>query len=199
MTTPTQYALSRWRYASDICLGTTLLWFLLRYLGDTNPVWAIISFIVVTDPTIEKAHPNFLSRINNTIVGCIAGIAFVMLFGSPEWLLPICLTATALIASLLVKGSSNWKLATATAALIVSSAIVDHSSLTALSKPFDEQPRSRAAVLRQCSFPGFSPPLAKGTIPRPRGILNGDFRNDRYRPRAPEPAQDDYRAGVIRS
>jgi uncharacterized membrane protein YccC len=132
MTTPTQYALSRWRYASDICLGTTLLWFLLRYLGDTNPVWAIISFIVVTDPTIEKAHPNFLSRINNTIVGCIAGIAFVMLFGSPEWLLPICLTATALIASLLVKGSSNWKLATATAALIVSSAIVDHSSLTAL-------------------------------------------------------------------
>ncbi len=132
MTTSTQYDPGRLRYVSGICLGTTLLWFLLRYLGDADPVWAIISFIVVSDSTIEKAHPNFLSRITNTIVGCTMGVAFVIVFGSPGWLLPISVTGTALIASLLVKGSSNWKLAIATAALIVSAAIIDHSGLAAL-------------------------------------------------------------------
>jgi uncharacterized membrane protein YgaE (UPF0421/DUF939 family) len=126
----THDAPNRWRYVSDICLGTTLLWFLLRYLGDTNPVWAIISFIVVTDPTIEKAHPNFMARVMNTAIGCLTGVVFVTVFGATEWLLPVSLTATALVASLL--RLSNWRLATATAALVVSSAIIEHSSLTGL-------------------------------------------------------------------
>ncbi|MBF2099367.1 MAG: hypothetical protein IGQ88_13485 [Gloeomargaritaceae cyanobacterium C42_A2020_066] len=37
------------RPASDILVGTALLWMLLRWLGDRSPVWAIISFIVVID------------------------------------------------------------------------------------------------------------------------------------------------------
>ena len=101
----------------------------------------------MTDPTIEKAHPSFLSRAINTIVGCAAAIIFVLIFGSPEWLLPISLTGTALIAFLLVKGSPNWKLATATAALIVSSAIIDQSNLTAL-----EQALRRTAEVALGSF-----------------------------------------------
>ena len=62
--------LGRFRYAFDICLGTTFLWFLLRYLGDRNPVWAIISFIVVSNPSVEVARPAFLIRITHTLMGC---------------------------------------------------------------------------------------------------------------------------------
>jgi uncharacterized membrane protein YgaE (UPF0421/DUF939 family) len=110
--------------------------FLLRYLGDTNPVWAIISFIVVTDPSIEKAQPNFLSRVTNTLLGCVAGIVIVLVFGSADWMLPIALTITALACTLLIEGQSNWKLATATAALVLTSAIVSYSGLTAIEEAF---------------------------------------------------------------
>jgi fusaric acid resistance family protein len=93
---------SRFRYASDILLGTTLLWFLFRYLGDTNPVWAIISFTVVTDPNIERTQPTFLSRSTDTLIGCVAGIVFVLIFGAVDWMFPIALTLTALVCPLLI-------------------------------------------------------------------------------------------------
>jgi uncharacterized membrane protein YgaE (UPF0421/DUF939 family) len=124
--------LSRFRYAFDICLGTTFLWFLLRYLGDRNPVWAIISFIIVSDPSIEVARPAFLTRITHTLIGCIVGIVSIFIFGAVDWMLPIALTATALVCTLPIKRPSSWKLAPATAALVVASAIVHQSRLTAL-------------------------------------------------------------------
>jgi uncharacterized membrane protein YgaE (UPF0421/DUF939 family) len=147
--------LNKFRYASDICLGTTLLWFLWRYLGDTIPVWGIVSFIVVTDPSIEKAQPNFLSRVTNTLLGCIAGIIIVLVFGSADWMLPIALTITALACTLLIEGQSNWKLATATAALVLTSAIASHSSLIPQSKwHSEEQVRSLSEAVRPSLFPG---------------------------------------------
>jgi hypothetical protein len=139
--------LNKFRYAFDICLGTTLLWFLLRYLGDTDPVWAIVSFIVVTDPSIEKAQRNFFSRVTNTLLGCIAGTISVLVFGPADWMLPIALTITALACTLLIEGQSSWKLATATAALVLTSAIVSHSSLTAIEEAFR---RTREVALGGC-------------------------------------------------
>ena len=146
--------LSRFRYAFDICLGTTFLWFLLRYLGDRNPVWAIISYIVVSDPSIEVARPAFLTRITHTLMGCIAGIVSLLIFGAADWTLPIALTATALVCTLPTKRPSSWKLAPATAALVVAHAIVDQSSLTALERLSEERARSLSEVLPQCSSPG---------------------------------------------
>lgn len=124
--------LGRFRYAFDIGLGTTFLWFLLRYLGDRNPVWAIISFIVASDPSVEVARPAFLIRITHTLMGCSVGIVSILIFGATDLTLPVALTATALICTLPTKRPSSWKLAPGTAALVVASAIVDHSSLTAL-------------------------------------------------------------------
>jgi Fusaric acid resistance protein-like len=103
--------LSRFRYAFDVLLGTAFLWFLLRYLGDRNPVWAIISFIVVSDPSIEVTRPAFLTRITHTLMGCIVGIVSILIFGATDWMLPIALTATALVCTLPAKRPSSRKLA----------------------------------------------------------------------------------------
>jgi uncharacterized membrane protein YgaE (UPF0421/DUF939 family) len=65
-------------------------------------------------------------------MGCIVGIVSILIFGATDWMLPIALTATALVCTLPAKRPSSWKLAPATTALVVASAIVDQSSLTAL-------------------------------------------------------------------
>ena len=44
------------RYPTDVLLGTLILWVVLRGLGDNNPVWAIISCIVVSDRPVLCAQ-----------------------------------------------------------------------------------------------------------------------------------------------
>jgi hypothetical protein len=81
---------------------------------------------------------------------------------------------TVLITCLLVKGSPNWKLATATATLIVSSAIIDHSSLTALEQAF----RRTAEVILGSITAVLMSELFFGVFPRP-GIFLEATRNNR--------------------
>jgi uncharacterized membrane protein YccC len=53
-------------YAVRILVGTTFVWLMLRKVGDADPLWAVISLIVVTEPRIEAAwlafHPGSSTR-----------------------------------------------------------------------------------------------------------------------------------------
>lgn len=118
-----------WRYATDVLLGTLIIWISLRGIGDKNPVWAIISFIVVSDPDLRIAWPNFVSRFSNTLIGCTTGVLCLLIFGLKDWLLPPLLACTVLICTNMIKTSGSWKIAPATSALIITSALVENSSL----------------------------------------------------------------------
>lgn len=119
-------------YATEVFLGTLILWVFLRGIGDRNPVWAIISFVVVCDPDLRIAWPNFLSRLANTLVGCATGVLCLLIFGLKDWLLPPVLAFTALVCTDIIKMSGSWKLAPATSALVLTSALVGNSNLTGL-------------------------------------------------------------------
>lgn len=116
------------RYAIDVLLGTLIIWLLLRGIGDRNPVWAIISFIVVSDPDLGVAWLSFVSRFFNTLIGCTTGVLCLFIFGPKDWLLPPILALTIVICTNLPKTSGSWKIAPATSALIVTSALVEKSS-----------------------------------------------------------------------
>jgi len=114
-------------YAVRIFVGTTTVWLLLRFVGDADPVWAVISVIVVTEPQMQTAWLTLGSRIVNTVIGCTTGVIFLLLAGPKSWVLPLAVTATVLVCSYVVRLSSSWRLAPATAALIIASAVVEQS------------------------------------------------------------------------
>jgi hypothetical protein len=68
-------------YPTNVLLGTLILWVVLRGLGDSNPVWAIISFIVVSDRDVRVAWPNCVSRFANTLIGRMTGVICLLVFG----------------------------------------------------------------------------------------------------------------------
>jgi hypothetical protein len=76
------------RYPTDVLLGTLILWVVLRGLGDSKPVWAIIAFIMVSDRDVHVAWPNFVSRFANTLIGCATDVSCLLVFGLKDWLLP---------------------------------------------------------------------------------------------------------------
>jgi uncharacterized membrane protein YccC len=114
-------------YAVRIFVGTTAVWLLLRSVGDADAVWAVISVIVVTEPQLQTAWLTLGSRVVNTAIGCTTGLLFLLLAGPESWVLPLALTATVLVCTYVVRLSSSWRLAPATAALIIASAVVEQS------------------------------------------------------------------------
>ena len=116
------------RHAADIFLGTLILWVALRGLGDRNPLWAIFSFIIVSDPDVYTVWSNFISRFFNTLTGCAIGILTLLIFGPAEWILPFALALTVLVCTNLVKAPRSWKIGPATTAIVLIAALVEKSS-----------------------------------------------------------------------
>jgi uncharacterized membrane protein YccC len=116
------------RHAFDIFLGTLFLWVFLRGIGDRNPVWAIISFIVVSDPDLQIVWPSFILRFSHTLISCVIAILFLLIFGPVEWILPLALALTVLVCTNLIKTPGSWKIGPSTTALVITSALVEKSS-----------------------------------------------------------------------
>ena len=119
-------------YAVRILIGTTLLWLLLRKVGDTHPIWAMISLIIVTEPDVKIALETFRSRIYNTLIGCAVGLIFLFIAGPKDWVLPLALTATVFISIRFTRMEASWRIAPIAAVIVISSSLIGHSKTVGL-------------------------------------------------------------------
>jgi len=115
------------QYASRIFIGSTLPWYFLQVLADTNPIWAISSMIAVTEGQLHVARANFRARISNTCIGGAVGLVFLILAGPRHWVLPLALAVTVLVSAYLIRVPTYWRIAPVTAALVVASSVQEHS------------------------------------------------------------------------
>ena len=120
------------RFAVNVFIGSAILWFLLKNVADTNPVWAIASMIAASDPQVKEAARMFKARIINVLVGCGVGLFFLVVGGHRDWKLPLALAVTVLISTYLVKITTMWRQAPITAAIVIASGIVHNSKLTGI-------------------------------------------------------------------
>ena len=80
------------RFAINVFIGSTITWYTLSRVADTNPIWAIASMIAASDPEVVEAARMFRCRITNVLVGCAVGLLVLVIGGSSEWKLPITRT-----------------------------------------------------------------------------------------------------------
>ena len=115
------------RFAINVFVASALLWFLLRHLADTNPIWAIASMVAASDPQVKEAARMFRSRIVNVLVGCTVGLLVLVVGGSSEWKLPFALAVSVLLSSYVVHIQTMWRQAPITAAIIIATGLIDRS------------------------------------------------------------------------
>jgi len=99
-----------------VFIASAILWYLLRHVADTNPIWAIASMVAASDPHVKEAVHMFRARIINVLVGCAVGLLFLVVGGSREWKLPLALAVTVLVSSYLIHIQTMWRQAPITAA-----------------------------------------------------------------------------------
>jgi len=118
------------RFAVNVFIASAVLWYILRYITDTNPIWAIASMVAAADPQVKEAGRMFRSRIINVLIGCVVGLVFLMVGGASDWKLPLALAVTVLVSSYIIHIQTMWRQAPITAALVISAGLTHNSKLT---------------------------------------------------------------------
>ena len=118
------------RFAVNVFLASAILWYLLRHVAETNPIWSIASMIAASEPQVKEAERMFRSRMINVLVGCAVGLLFVLVGGASDWTLPLALAVTVLISSYVIRIQTMWRQAPITAAIVISTGLTDHSKVS---------------------------------------------------------------------
>jgi len=106
-------------YASKTLLGALICWYGLLFLGVANPIWAVITVMIVSDPDVTTTLNLAEARAINTAVGCAVGLVTMLLFGySPEASL-FAAAFTVFVIMLIDRYPANWRLAPATVIILM--------------------------------------------------------------------------------
>ena len=111
------------RFAVNVFIATTIVWFTLKLLGSSNPIWAIASMVAASDPVPEEARRLFRSRLVNVLVGCAVGLSLLLLGGQSDLMIPFALALTVLISSYVIRIKTMWRQAPITAAIVIAAGI----------------------------------------------------------------------------
>jgi uncharacterized membrane protein YccC len=120
------------RFAINVAIATTLVWYTLKAIGDSNPIWAIASMIAASDPQPDEARRMFKSRLINVAVGSATGFIFLVVSGTQEWVLPLALATAVLVSTYVVRIKTMWRQAPITAAVVIAAAAANDSFATGI-------------------------------------------------------------------
>lgn len=120
------------RFSVNVFIASSIVWYVLVHIADTNPIWAIASMIAASDPQVEEAARMFRSRLINVLVGCVVGLAFLAVGDPSEWKLPVALAVAVFVSSYVIHIQTMWRQAPITAALVIASGLEGHSKLSGL-------------------------------------------------------------------
>jgi uncharacterized membrane protein YccC len=110
------------------------VWFTLRELHDTSPIWAIASLVAASDPEPQQARQLFRSRMINVLVGCVVGFVFILAGSGSQRMVPVALAVTVLISTYLVRIKTRWRQAPITAAIVIAASLSSASSRVGLER-----------------------------------------------------------------
>lgn len=115
------------RYATRILLSGVLVWLILSAGLKADPLWGLISAVVVTEVKVESAWKAFVSRLLNTVIGCGVALLFLRFAGSSEWSVLGAMAVSTVVSSDLIKVPISWRIAPITAAIVMFPAYSSHS------------------------------------------------------------------------
>ena len=126
------------RFAINVAISTTIVWYVLTTFTKSSPIWAIASMVSASDPQPVEAGRMFKARLVNVLVGCVVGLAFLVFGAAKEWMLPIALGVTVLISSFIIRIKTMWRQAPITAAIVIAAALMTDSAESGMQRGLEK-------------------------------------------------------------
>jgi uncharacterized membrane protein YccC len=125
------------QYAARILIGSVIVWFVLDRVNHHDPLWALISVIMVTEPELSAAFLAFNSRIVNTVIGCAVGLSFLYLLGPSYWSILLGIIVSVVICTSLIRVPGSWRVAPVTVAIIMTPSVLGGGRAAGLTTAID--------------------------------------------------------------
>ena len=116
------------RFAINVAIASTIVWYGMPLAFGGSPIWAIAAMVAASEPEVTEALRMARSRLINVLVGGLAGLLFLLVGGTNEWLLPIALGTTVLVSTYVVRIKTMWRQGPITAALVIASGVTQQST-----------------------------------------------------------------------
>lgn len=113
--------------ALRILLGAGIVWFLVHRLGHRDPLWAMISVVIVSDRELDAAMTAFRARALHTVIGCVFGLAFLYIMGPETWSILFAMAASVLVATSLAPTVIAWRITPVTVAIVMMPGVLQGS------------------------------------------------------------------------
>ena len=113
--------------AVRILIGAGLVWLLVKSLGHRDPLWAMISVVIVSDAELGATVIAFRGRAVNTIIGCAVGLIFLYVLGPASWSILLAMSAAVLISTSSRYTVNAWRIAPVTVVLVMMPGILQGS------------------------------------------------------------------------
>jgi uncharacterized membrane protein YccC len=123
-----QRRLSGLRYAIRMLISGVIVWLILAAALKVDPLWGLISAVVVTEVKVESAWNAFVSRLLNTLVGSAVALGFLKFGGASEWSVLAAMAVSTIVSADLVKVPISWRIAPITTAIVMLPAYASHSA-----------------------------------------------------------------------
>lgn len=135
--------------ALALAVGALVLGVIFWSYQATDPMWAIISFVLVYAPESQRVWKAAFSRLLMTILGSVLAMAAVWGFGVYKWTLPVSVGVVALVCGVLQRSRTEQRVVLVTVALIIGSSLLDATSgpYIALTRSIEVTVGSLLAVL----------------------------------------------------
>jgi uncharacterized membrane protein YccC len=125
------------QYAVRILIGCVIAWFVLDRIHHPNPLWALISVIIVTEPELSAAFLAFNSRIANTLVGCAVGLSFLYLLGPSHWSILLGIIVSVILCTHFIRVPGSWRVAPVTVAILMTPSVLGGGRAAGLAVAID--------------------------------------------------------------
>jgi uncharacterized membrane protein YccC len=120
------------RFAVNVFIAATIVWYVLDKVADVNAIWAIASMVASCDPRADEAARMFRARLVNVLVGCAVGMAVLSIGHPHQWKIPLALSLAVLVSTYLVRIQTMWRQAPITAAIVIAAGLTSQSKLSGL-------------------------------------------------------------------
>jgi uncharacterized membrane protein YccC len=125
------------QYAVRILIGCVIAWFVLDRIHHPNPLWALISVIIVTEPELGAAFLAFNSRIVNTLIGCAVGLSFLYLLGPSRWSILLGIIVSVILCTHFIRVPGSWRVAPVTVAILMTPSVLSGGRAAGLAVAMD--------------------------------------------------------------
>jgi uncharacterized membrane protein YccC len=120
------------RFAVNVFIAATIVWYVLERIADVNAIWAIASMVAACDPKADEAARLFRARITNVLVGCAVGFVVLSVGHPNQWKIPLALALAVLVSTYLVRIQTMWRQAPITAAIVIAAGLTTQSKLSGM-------------------------------------------------------------------